>query len=248
MSRKSKLRRNITLWHKRIGLTSAIFVFILSSTGFLLNHTSDFSLDSRYITSSWLLKLYSVKGPEIRSYKMRDDWVSQAGDSLFFNSEHLSSCDGQLMGAVSLANYWVAVCKKSSVLFSFENSVIETIDATFGLPVPIVRAGLCGAYVCVRSGGADIRLNFESLEWVGITEHEVLWSRPGQLPSDLAAGVERVSKSKVISVEKLVLDLHAGRFFGWAGQLLVDVMALCFCLFAGSGIYVWASKRQKTKS
>lgn len=245
MSRKSKLRRNITLWHKRIGLTSAVFVFILSATGFLLNHTSDFSLDSRYITSSWLLKFYSVKSPEIRSYKLGEDWVSQADGALFFNSEYLSSCDGQLMGAVSLANYWVAVCKKSSVLFSFDNSVIEIIDGTFGLPVPIARVGLCGAYVCVRSGGADIRLNFESLEWVAVAKEAVLWSRPGKLPSDLAAGVELVSKSRVISVEKLVLDLHAGRFFGWAGQFLVDVMALCFCLFAGSGIYVWASKRKK---
>ncbi len=245
MSRKSKLRRNITLWHKRIGLISAIFVFILSATGFLLNHTSDFSLDSRYITSSWLLKLYSVESPELRSYKLGDDWVSQAGESLFFNGEYLSDCGGQLVGAVSLKNYWVAVCKESSVLFSFENSVIETVDDAFGLPVPIARAGLCGTYVCVRSGGGDIRLNFESLEWEGVTDQKVLWSRPGQLPGDMEAAVELMSKSKVISVEKVVLDLHAGRFFGWASQFLVDVMALCFCLFAGSGVYVWASKRQK---
>lgn len=245
MSKKTKLRRKITKWHRRIGLTSAIFVFMLSVTGFFLNHTSALSLGSRFISNSWLLSAYSVERPEIRSYPMGDHWLSQANTSLFLDAEYLSRCEGQLIGAVSQENYWVAICSDSLLLFSFDNELIEKIDSTVGLPLPLARAGLCDLSLCVKTRDSSLRLDLDALDWQDASAQEVQWFRPEQPPETLRLGIENNARSRVISVEKLVLDLHAGRFLGVLGPLFMDLMALCFCLFAGTGIYMWSSKRTR---
>ncbi len=247
MSRKNKLRRKITKWHKRIGLISAVFVFVLSATGFLLNHTSAFSLGERFISSSWLLALYDVQAPQVRSFPLNGQWLSQADNTLYLNDEAVHGCDGELVGAVVLSTYWVAACSEALLVFSPENALIEKVDTNTGLPVPILRFGRCAEAlkVCLKTRDGTVALDLDALAWQAADESSVQWSVITVAPEGIEHAVIAQAKTHIISWEKLILDLHAGRYFGPLGPLFMDVLALLFCLFAGTGIYMWSSKRKK---
>ncbi len=244
MSKKGKFRRKLTKWHRRIGLISALFVFLLSLTGFFLNHTASLGLDSRFISSDLLLHFYSVEDPEIRSFPIEERWVSQIGHRIYLDSRVLMECEGHLLGAVGTEQYNVVTCSEKVVMFTAEFELIEKIDSAFGLPVPILKLANCEA-VCIKTRDASLRLDLDALVWHSVEEAQISWLRPAALPDTLRIQLTRLAKSHVISLEKLMLDLHAGRFMGVLGPLFLDLMALCFCAFSATGIYMWSTKRKK---
>lgn len=45
-------------WHRRVGITAAVLVVIISITGLILNHNTSLGLHKDFITSKWLLEWY----------------------------------------------------------------------------------------------------------------------------------------------------------------------------------------------
>lgn len=45
-------------WHRRIGITAALFVILLSVTGLILNHNTSLGLNKDFITNELLLNWY----------------------------------------------------------------------------------------------------------------------------------------------------------------------------------------------
>ena len=43
-----------------MGVSAAIFVILVTTTGILLNHTESFQFDSRHIQSDWVLDWYGI--------------------------------------------------------------------------------------------------------------------------------------------------------------------------------------------
>ncbi len=235
----------MTKWHKRLGLVSAVFVLLLSFTGILLNHTSALHLGKTFVSAPWVLSVYSVESPNIRAFAMNENFVSQAGKAIYFDNQRVWVCDGSLQGALIADDYWVALCSESLALFSFDNVLIETIDVTYGLPVPILRVARCGEGVCIKTKNQALALDFDSLAWTPIDDLGLVWLIPSQAPEALRRDISLQAKQRVITLEKVVLDLHAGRFLGGLGPFIMDVVAICFCLLAGTGIYMWSRKRNK---
>ncbi|MFL0800538.1 MAG: PepSY domain-containing protein [Agarilytica sp.] len=244
MSKKGKFRRKLTKWHRRIGLLSALFVFLLSVTGFFLNHTASLGLDSRFISSDALLYFYSVEDPEIRSFPVDERWISQIDHRIYLDERVLMECEGHLLGVVAFEEFSVVACSEKVVMFTAAFDLIEKIDSTFGLPVPILKLADCEA-VCIKNRDATLRLDLDALVWHNENEAQITWLRPEPLPDTLRVQLTQLAKSQVISLEKLMLDLHAGRFMGALGPLFLDLMALCFCAFSATGIYMWSVKRKK---
>ena len=54
-------------------------------------------------------------------------------------------------------------------------------------------------------------------------------------------------QSGVISWEKLILDIHAGRFLGVMGVLFMDLVAVIFMLLAATGTFIWFKKRDNRR-
>jgi hypothetical protein len=50
---------------------------------------------------------------------------------------------------------------------------------------------------------------------------------------------------KTISWQRLLLDLHSGRWFGAYGVWLVDLAAVILLFLALSGCWIWFSKTRK---
>jgi len=251
MAKKSKFRRRVAKWHRRVGILSALFVILLSITGILLNHTTAFSLDKYFVSSSWLLDLYSVDRPSVRSFSMGERWLSESGSRIYIDEDYLAVCEGSLVAGLAFEAYWLAVCHAEILLFSLDYELIERIGRSQGLPTPIQRSGKCQQVACLKSKGENYMIDVDALEWQRTDMSDAIsvdWRTPAIAPSEIIASIEVQARAHIVSVEKVVLDLHAGRFLGKLGPLIMDAVAILFLLFAGSGIYMWAMKESRHKN
>ncbi|MFL0811565.1 MAG: PepSY-associated TM helix domain-containing protein [Agarilytica sp.] len=242
--KRNKLRKSLTKWHKRIGLTSALIVILLSVSGVLLNHTHGTGLDRHFIGNSVLLHLYRVPEPSVRAFPLNQDWALWAAPLLFHNEQEIEACEGELVGALLLEQYWVAACSNGLALMTQANELIEVVHTKAGLPQPIQKIGSCHPQVCVLSHAGIYEVDLDSMTWQPLRRRiAVSWSEAAVAPAQIEQAVKRKAKSRVITWEKLMLDIHAGRFLGAAGPWVLDLFALFFCFFAISGIYIWNAKR-----
>ena len=69
--------------------------------------------------------------------------------------------------------------------------------------------------------------------------------QPVSLPPALRDALTARQPLPGISRERVLLDLHSGRLFGWPGVLLVDLIGIGLGLMVLSG--VWTSLRRKKR-
>lgn len=69
------------------------------------------------------------------------------------------------------------------------------------------------------------------------------WDRPAAVPAALHADMVRQYRGRGLSVERLLVDLHAGRIFGAFGTWLVDLTAIACLGLAVSGLWLWSRRR-----
>lgn len=69
------------------------------------------------------------------------------------------------------------------------------------------------------------------------------WGRPVALPATLHAELVRQYRGRGLSVERLLLDLHAGRVLGTFGVWLVDLTAIACLGLAVTGLWLWSRRR-----
>ena len=58
-------QRLLRLLHRRMGITSALFVILLTVTGLLLQHSPILKLDTSYIQSPALVDWYGIEAPNV---------------------------------------------------------------------------------------------------------------------------------------------------------------------------------------
>lgn len=83
-------------------------------------------------------------------------------------------------------------------------------------------------------------------EWLGIhgsdvTASWVLDHYYGEVPEGKDAASFRPSS---IPLDRVILDIHTGHFFGISGVVLMDVTAIALLLLVSSGIYNWAKRKK----
>lgn len=229
-------------WHRRIGISAALFVIFLSVSGLLLNHGAQLGWDRKPVTSRLLLGLYGLEAPTLASIQTGGDWITQVGgEYLFFNGEERATCRGEMAGVARLADYLVALCEQTLVLLTPTGEFVEQLDASLGLPVPVLGGRVEGGSLLLHSGQGYFLADLDRLRWPRVTDPGVV-IEPAELvepPAALAADFEAFYLGKEISVERLLFDLHSGRLFGNFGVILVDIMALLFVILAITGIWMW---------
>jgi hypothetical protein len=47
-------------------------------------------------------------------------------------------------------------------------------------------------------------------------------------------------RGRVLTLERLMLDLHSGRLFGLGGTWLMDIVAALLVILAASGMWLWS--------
>jgi hypothetical protein len=230
------LRSLLRTAHRWLGLSLAFFVLFLSVTGLALNHGETWQLDKKTIPS-WLASLY-IETPDLTGFKVTEGLVYQAGHTLYLNEHAVTSCSETLIGAAEISGLIITACEGELLAFLGSGQLVERLGAAHGVPSPITRLAMNphmeGAFVFVGNDEGWYRYNMEELssESILVSDESMMQASPAEIPANLALG-------GAITWERLVLDLHAGRWPGFSSTWFLDAVAGLLIVLALSGIGIY---------
>lgn len=234
--------RGLARFHRLTGTVAAAFVAGLALTGIALNHTEELALDARYVSSRWLLAWYGMTLPErVVSYRVGADWVSQVGERLYFNAREIEGEYPPLVGAVALPTRRVIGVEGRLLVLTAQGELIETLGGAHGVPAGMLALGVRdNKRLVVRAAHGDYLADEELLSWQESGRAiEAKWARPAEAPPRLRQSLLEAYRGRLLSVERVLRDLHSGRLLGRYGHLVMDLAAAGILLLAASGVWMW---------
>ncbi len=234
--------RWLRIWHRRLGLTAAAFVLLLSVTGLLLNHASRLDLDNTNIENRWILDWYGIVGVDetARAFDVGDMTISWAGRWLFLDEKPLIGGVSELRGAVTLDQLIILATAREVLLFTKEGELVERfLPVEFGGDIEAI--GVSGEHLMVKAGERLFSSNSEVSSWRPVEggNAAVSWSLNAAIPADLVPAMNAHLRGEGLPLYRIVLDLHSGNFFGNLGAWVMDGAAVLLLILSVSGIWIW---------
>ncbi len=242
LSRAYSLRRRFNLfvnrWHRRIGMVAALFLGWMAISGFLLNHTGYFDLSHRYVTSDFIAAHYGLsRDIPTQEFTAAGHWLVASGDVVIFDNKKIALSLTQPLGMVAKDNMLFIADATELVLIDANGDLIDKVSA----PFVIDRIGLgCGGVVIAGAGkqmvtrdGASFNECSDNSQWAKAETLTAL--QRTKLASLFRPGVE---------LERVLLDLHSGRFWGAWGVYFVDVLGFGLIALALTGIWLYIRHRK----
>lgn len=236
--RKSLNVRSLYIWHRYLGVVAALFVIVLVITGILLNHTEALLLDERKMTSKAMLQWYGINAEfEKIEFCSAADCASQVGSKTFIGEKPLPFFQDTLKGYVKLPLFHVLADTTHLYLVSDAMELIEKQDVE-------IFAGK----VHKLDVDTDHLITLTSDVGVYISNVDMTrWSLVDEAYNDAFKGDES-SEPVSLSLERVILDIHSGRFFGQWGVYVMDAAAIMMLFLAISGFSIWAGQRKKRRA
>ena len=232
-------------WHRRVGMTGAVFFIFLITTGLLLNHTGALGLGKRFVETQWLLDLYHISAPEPPvAFSAGERFVSHLGDRLYIDTRELPERAKRLIGGLKLDDTLLVAVPGKLLVVSPQGELIERIDSADGVPAGMKRIGLTDSgQLVIRAAHGDYLVDVEKLDWRKTTTADVSWAAPLALPPELEEKLMQAYRGSGLPLERVILDLHSGRIVGQWGVYVVDGAALLFLALVITGLWMWVKQR-----
>lgn len=245
--RRFKLR-SFYVWHRYMGVSAAIFVLLIAVTGALLNHTEDFAFDSRHVGSAWILDWYGIKAPDrLLSYAAGDRQVTLIEDRLYLDRHTIEGAWQSLHGAVDVGDIVVVAVDNAILLITPFAQIIERLQGDDAVPAGIEQIGTdSNGALMARSGSQLFQADEDIIRWAPWQGDAaaIIWSHPVAVSPALKSSLQQDYRNRILPLERVLLDLHSGRFFGKAGPWVFDVAALLLILLALSGTLIWLKRKR----
>ncbi len=232
-------------WHRRIGISSALMVLLLSITGVFLNHTEKFRLDQSYVNNEIVLNWYNIRPPQQpSSFNLDQMWITRIGDRLYFNDVELEQRSEVLWGVAMQQEMIVLALEDKLLLLTASGQQIEKLSGYDGVPAGITAIGM-NEYdeLVIKGVHGDYLVDLNVLAWEDYEEIAAEWSVEVAIPESLEQKLLNLYRGKGLTWERLLLDIHSGRVFGDAGVYIVDLTALLFIFLALSGSWMWLRRQ-----
>jgi len=247
--RKQRFKlRSLYVWHRYMGLSAALLAVLVAATGILLNHTEEFQLDSRHVQADWILDWYGIEPPaELLSFPLAGRHLTLMGEHLYLDRKEIDGEYRDLVGAVVMDETLVVGVSNSILLLTPRGELIERLRTDDGVPAGMKRIGTDANGDLVVEGSHDLyRSDSNFLRWERADNPaaSIRWAQPGPLDTQLKSSLQQHFRGEVLPLERLLLDLHSGRFFGSLGPWVVDAAALLITLLALSGTWIWLRRRR----
>lgn len=244
-----KILRLLRPWHRRLGLLGVGFITFLAISGILINHSNDLAIDTNHVEQAWLLDHYGIKTPNhLGRYQFSSNnqqTTFNITDNLLWLGNHkIWESNTPVIAVTEYLNFHVAITQNVLVLISDEGQILEQQDASTGLPQNISALGVESNQLWLKADGGQYQADEDLIEWQAATSLKAIdWITPPSLTGSERQEVALLARSAHLSWEKVLLDLHSGRFFGRAGQLFMDLVAICLLLICCSGFFIWYKQK-----
>ena len=231
------------IWHRYVGITSALFVIILALTGLVLNFNDRLQLDSTHLNNTWLLDHYNIGDFPVVSFRAGSHIVSQASDYIYLNGEYKLHALHKLVGAVALQDELLLATDASLLLLSKEGEIFEEIGTYSGLPEKPLGISITEQGRPVIRGINTYWKGSQGLSgWQPLVGPHPKWSAPIETPAQLFASIQEHARSHEINLERVFLDLHSGRLLGRWGQHIMSAASVLLLVLAVTGTIIWWRK------
>lgn len=229
--------------HCYIGISSAIVLIMLSITGIALNHTEDLELDSQMIATPSLLDWYGINSPdELLSFSTHNHWITQVDQQVFFDHTALIKSEEKLLGAIETEEFIITALSDSILLLSLQGELIEQNSYK-----KIQQLGIDSKNNIIIKSKSGVMFSADGLltwnTYDNKTDQAVTWSKTAPLPSSLSQAIKNTFRSSILPLERVLLDLHSGRFFGMIGVIIVDISGVFLIILSLSGCAIWVKHR-----
>lgn len=244
----SPLLRALARGHRGLGLAAAVFMAWLAVTGALVNHAEDLGLERTTVRSPWLLDAYGIGTPPVTAaYRIGDRWLVQVERGLYLDTRFVTTLDEneRLLGAAAAGELFAVASGSRLRLVDGSGRPVESLGPAHGLPKDLRRFGVTGrGQLVVRARDGLFVADPADLAWRrrAVPAH---WSVAEPLPPVVQAAIERDARTRVLTRERLVRDLHSGRFFGLWAKWLADLLALVLVALSVSGVWLWWRTRRE---
>lgn len=249
------LRRQIRLflhhWHRRTGVAAAAVIILVTVTGIALNHTGSLELDQQYPQSSWLLWPYESTQEVPQGIEQDGVWWWSDGQQLHRGSDARFPCRRLLGGAKSGGEYLLR-CRDQWLWLTEDGQLLDELDpALFGVSLTTRVMANDSGFWLQSSKQQSSRQQPSQSEWqrLDLDMYAVVDSDSVPLPLPVSMPLLTLPASMVqphnqsITWQRVLLDLHSGRWFGALGPWLVDLAALMLLFLSCSGFWIWYSRR-----
>ena len=241
--------KSLFVWHRHLGLLVAALVVLLATTGFALNHTEEFRLNSRYVLQTWLLDWYGIAAPaQYTAFSTAAGSLTLLGSQLYWGEDRLDGTYERLRGAIALDTVLVVALDQELLLLTRTGETLARLTTFDGIPQAIKRIGSTadGRLIVASAAGMYMPDN-DFLGWTicSGTTLAIHWSEASELDATLHRHLMKSYRSEILPWERVILDVHSGRFFGNYGVWVMDGAAVLMCFLAGSGVSLWLKRKRR---
>jgi hypothetical protein len=231
-----------------MGLSAAAFVLLIAVTGIMLNHSEDFDFDSRHVQTDWVLDRYGIEAPEnLTSYLAGERQVTLMGNRLYLHRTRIMGDYRALHGASYIDGIFIIAADNRILLATPPGDIIERLKVEGTVSAGIERIGVdTSGGLVVQSPAGRYRADKDFIDWAQWSGDpaSVQWARATSVGPELKASLQRQYRNDILPLERLLLDLHSGRFFGPPGPWLFDAAALLLILLSLSGTLIWVKRNR----
>ncbi|NOQ15880.1 MAG: hypothetical protein GQ581_02365 [Methyloprofundus sp.] len=223
-------------FHRYAGLSAGIILIMLSITGIFLNHTGDLQLDKQFVSSPAILDWYGISSPEIQSaFPIPQHWISQAGQQVYLDSQVIFTSAVIMVGAVSTPEYIAIAFHDFILLVTHAGELIEKVDQQNIEKIALIDTD----NIYVQRLGQVYYSDDALMSWQMSESSSLKWSSDELLTPAIQQRLQAAITPSILPYERVMLDIHSGRFFGTYGVFIVDLAGVLFMLLAISGTWIW---------
>lgn len=247
--------------HKFSGLSAVVIIVMVAITGIFLNHTETLSLKKQPITNHWLNNWYGIELPKVKTaLACEENWIIELNEQLYWNENKLD-LSAILITSEQASIDEMPVClvytQSQLLLFTTDGELIDKLNYP-----DIVSLKRHQQNIWLSQADNLWRINselsqFELVSFDKSTESlKLIQNSPKITPppltntqdqrlQNLREQLDNQFNGSGLNLERLLLDLHSGRFFGQWGVWLVDLSAIVLIILSISGLILYFKMRKK---
>lgn len=180
------------------------------------------------------------------AFAMADHGVTHIADRIYFDTSALPGSFTRAVGLIAVEFGFAIATSDAIVLLTPEGQLIEVLSDLHGLPPGISQIGVGqDERIYLRAQDGIFLANVDQPIFLlqNLSPAGVVWSESVEPNAELLNLIRQDYAGSLLTLERLLLDIHSGRVLGSWGVVLVDIMALLFVFMAMTGVWIWYRRR-----
>jgi hypothetical protein len=171
-------------------------------------------------------------------------WLVATSTAILLDGKPIATAPTQPLGMVESGAMLFVASATQLQIFSPGGAPIDTIPAAL-LPITNIERIGSGCAGVVIAGADKVFASGDGTDWQPCAS-AVVWTTAAPLTAQQQEIVEPILQPG-ISAERLLLDLHSGRFLGAWGPYFVDAVGFGLVLLALSGLWMFSQQRRRRR-